>query len=122
MKKLSIFTITAVCIVSLSGYWISKGTSNPSMFFSSNNSSEMETLWLEECVTRLAPFSSGLLSKKQCSCMYQKASKILNEKQLLSSELADNFRKINKIEIPALTEADSEKIFSTSIQVTLSCI
>ena len=43
-------------------------------------------------------------------------------KKILASELANSFRKINKIEMPAITEADKIKIFSTSIQVTTSCI
>ncbi|MDB9852451.1 hypothetical protein OAC62_05890 [Amylibacter sp.] len=84
--------------------------------------SEMETLWIDDCLMRSAPTSTGSFSKKQCSCMYQKASKILNEKQILASELANSFRKINKIEKPAIAEADKIKIFSTSIQVTKSCI
>jgi hypothetical protein len=86
------------------------------------SASEMETLWIDDCAMRSAPTSTGSFSKKQCSCMYQKASKILNEKQILASELANSFRKINKIEMPAITEADKIKIFSTSIQVTTSCI
>ena len=90
--------------------------------FRTLSASELETLWLEDCVMRSAPTVTGSFSKKQCSCMYQKASKILNEKQILASELANSFRKINKIEKPAIAEADKIKIFSTSIQVTKSCI
>ena len=86
------------------------------------SASEMESLWIDDCAMRSAPTSTGSFSKKQCSCMYKKASKILNEKQILASELANSFRKINKIEKPAITEADKIKIFSTSIQVTTSCI
>lgn len=54
--------------------------------------------------------------------MYQKASEMLNEKQILASELADNFRKIKKIERPAISEDDSMKILSTSMIVTLTCL
>ena len=86
------------------------------------SASEMETRWLEDCVTRSAPTATGSFSKKQCSCMYQKASKILNEKQILASELSNNFRKIKKIERPAVSEDDSIKILSTSMQVTLTCL
>ena len=82
----------------------------------------METRWLEDCVTRSAPTEIGSFSKKQCSCMYQKASKMLNEKQILASELANNFRKIKKIKRPAISEDDSMKILSTSMQVTLACL
>ena len=86
------------------------------------SASEMETLWIEDCVMRSAPTETGSFSEKQCSCMYQKASKILNKKQILASELANRFRKINKIENPTITEDDKIKIFTTSIQVTNSCI
>ena len=86
------------------------------------SASEMETHWLEDCVTRSVPTATGSPSKKQCSCMYQKASKMLNEKQILASELADNFRKIKKIERPAISEDDNMKILSTSMIVTLTCL
>ena len=86
------------------------------------SASELETLWLEDCVMRSAPTVTGSFSKKQCSCMYKKASKILNEKQILASELSNNFRKIKKIERPAISEDDNMKILSTSMIVTLTCL
>jgi len=54
--------------------------------------------------------------------MYDMASEKLNKTQLLASEIAGSYRKLNNIDKPKVTEIDLQKIQHVSIGVTMFCL
>ena len=83
---------------------------------------EIKSYWLDDCSKRIAPLTSRKFNPKECSCMYDVASEKLNKIQLLASEIAGSYRKINSIEKPKVTEIDLQKIQYVSIGVTMFCL
>ena len=86
------------------------------------SAAEIKSYWLDDCSKRIAPLTSRKFNLKECSCMYDMASEKLNKTQLLASEIAGSYRKLNSIDKPKVTESDLQKIQHVSIGVTMFCL
>ena len=89
---------------------------------SSVSADEIKSYWLDDCSKRIAPLTSRKFNPKECSCMYDVASEKLNKIQLLASEIAGSYRKLNNIDKPKVTKIDLQKIQHVSIGVTMFCL